>query len=554
MSKEILKDEEFKGGSNGKKQYGKKGSKPRSSSPRSSCNLDTIKTNDPSFWNKSKNFENVSKFVWDLIIGYSRDWDKLLGVVNFDKLLPIDFNPRTEKLNPPQVMAIDVAIGPGWCSDVNDGVNRALARVMAQVRATLSTSNIGFETADAGIYFASTSSIACNIGYAKRVLESYTIWKDRNYAYPRMLIEMMGFRYEDIRDNINQYTAKLNSLIDMYNQIGILDIFDTYERQYGLMHNVFCDEDSELGQLYIFRPANYYIYDDKNHRAQSEVTCFNGPTAFPFGEMAGAEYETFDDWLNIINEQILAWYGSSDLYQINGVFLRAFKDAPRQEIPYHEIGTQIEPVQDKAFLMQIMNMTICAIDPAQLDIIQDPTTQNFLIWKPGCDSTFLLSNHRIDTALAEKQMLRLFDTDITANDNMEMTRLMNFGRVENRGGFAFITYPNCGSEIVVRVQIAAYDTQAGAVTIGDTLTSNVINNEEIPNHEQLLGVLTHVQPFRYIPTLYVADVTFDEDDTSVEVLPYGFLGDVYNWMLYDRNDWDLLQFSAYQSLWTPKNI
>lgn len=125
-------------------QYGKKGHTPRKPYVRREENLDEIKTNKIEYWNKTSGFANVSKFNWDLIIGRPRE-SSFTPSTTYPVSVPTEYNPT-------QLMTIDLVTGPGWASNINDGVNRSLAMVMAKIRATLSTSNIGFETADLGIY------------------------------------------------------------------------------------------------------------------------------------------------------------------------------------------------------------------------------------------------------------------------------------------------------------------------------------------------------------------------------------------------------------------
>ena len=505
-------------------QYGKKGKKPRIASTRSSVDLDSIRTNDISYWNKTSGFSNVSKFNWDLIVGNPR---KVSATV-----IPNAATPKSaEVLNPAQVMALHFVLGPGWASNTNDGVNRALSQIMSHIRASLSTSNIGFETADLGIFFASTSSIACNIGFAKRVLECYDCWKDRNYVYPRALLKAQGFEYEDIRDNINQYAARLNAAIDLYNNLSIVDAFDIYDRQYSMAHNVFMDEDSEYGQVYMFIPDNYYTYSDTTKPSKAVYSPFSG-------------FTDFGTLLTIIEGALESWRGSSDLYNINGTILRAFKDTPKQSIPYYEMHTKVDPVVDRAFLMQIMNCSIVGpLDAGngQLDITQDPTTQNYVKWQP---KAILSGANPRPIADASAQVLRLFENDITEDDNMELTRLVNFINGTNA------LLEDCGAEIITQIELYSYDTVTDTIKqalIDRNLLDFIKGDADLEAH---LRALAFISPFRYIPCLHL----MYHESESVLGDYLGIAGDVYNWMLYTKEDWKQLQFVAMQSYWKPKNM
>lgn len=515
-------------------QYGKKGHKPRYVKERGSQNLDDIHTNDISYWNKTSGFKNVTALNWDLIVGNARKPD----FVSRNLVKP------DSEYNPPQVMALNFIMGPGWANTVNDGVNRSLAKIMAKIRATLSTSQLGFETADLGIFFAATSSIAAMIGFAKRILESYNVWNDRNYVYPRALINAQGYDYYDIRDNINTYSAQLNSIIDMYNNMSIIDCWDIYDRQYSMCHSIFVDEDSAFGQLYIFNPVNYYVYNDMGEEASVAVSTNN--YILPHNP------QPFSSLISNLDSMIQSWYSSSDLYTINGVLLRAFKDAPRQNIPHYELSDHISPVVDRAFLMQIMNCSIIN-DIHGTDITQDPNTQNYVIWKP-----YIMHNEWISHYNKASAILRVFENDVSEDDSMEMTRLLNF--VDDKEvdiGPDPLTnvhmIEDCGSEIVTSVYMIQFNTHPGSgsdpYAIRIVSSNDVIVQFDAPEGLSNLAGALAMQSFRYIPPISVCTGT-----ESTEVSFTNILGDVYNWMIYPKNDWKVLQFVAYQSLWTPKNL
>lgn len=516
-------------------QYGKKGHKPRRGPiTREKIDLDAIQTNNIIYWNQSAGYENVTKFLWDLIIGYPKDIASAIDDSYFMSNGGIVLNDS--EMNPAAIMTIDCYMGPGWAESTNDGVNRGLAQVMASIRASLSTSNIGFETADLGIYLSSTSSIAYTIGLAKRILESRRVWKDRNMVYPRALCRAMNVDWTDITSNINTYASRLNTIIDRYNNMKIPDVAWCYDRQYAMMHNIFCDEPSDYGQLYIFRPLNYYIYDDTLGIAKAKE--------FPW-YLNNDELISFNTILDIIEDMLDAWYNSSDLYQINGTLLRAFKDAPVQSMPDFDMEANIEPVQDRAHLMQIMNCNIVSdMDFSSLDIYQDPATQNYVIWKPH---SLGAKNY---VSRKEAHVLRLFEDDISNEDNMELTRLLNLYSAEphpTETGKYYTQYRNCGSEIVGRIGVASYNSMTDSV---DMIYYS--SNELIIDTTSSAGLLVtmkriaYMSPFRYIPCfhlIYTDGITANHG---------GILGDLYNWKVYDIKDWNVLQFNAYLSLWKPR--
>lgn len=496
-------------------QYGKKGHKPRVKRERSEVCMDNLHTNLIEYWNKASTFSSVTKFSWATILGVPKKvWHMFQDA---------EIMNNTQVLNPSQVMTIDVTVGPGWAENTGDGVNRGLSQTMSKIRAALSTSNIGFETADLGIFFSSTSSIAAMIGYVKRLLELRLQWRDRNYAYPRGLIQALGQDWDDIMNHINEYIARLNAAIDQYNQMGLLDAFDLYGREYAMFHSVFMDEDSEYGQMYMFSLNNYYLYSDTSEPSQAISTLF--------------DKTSFSTMMECIEKAIAAWLGSSDFYQINGTLLRAFKEAPRQRIPNITLTDTVEPVVDRDFLMQIMNMSVIPGTLTNLNITQDPTQQNFIVWTP---KTGVLATGEWPYVAAggTECVWRLFENDVTPEDNMELTRLWNFYNPST--GFL----EGCGSEIVTGFYLWQYDTEQNISS-----SQHFISNTLLSNSTSFISRIAALSPFRYIPPIHLVRPQTGSGETTVPAQYFGMLGDQYNWMVYSKNDWLELQKSAYQSIW-----
>lgn len=518
----------------GREQYGKKGWKPRTSRiSRPKVNLDDITTNKIEYWNKTDAFTNVTKFAWPLIIGQRTDWTRAMNVTNLDA-----------GWEPAQVMRINFVPGPGYTNgDVHDGPNHALAQLMTKIRASLSTSNIGFETADLGIMLASTASIAALIGAAKRAFGVFHDWENKNLVHPRCILKSMGLEYDDMRSHFNDYAGQLKSLIEEYNALELLDIFDVFDRQYTLTHTIFADEDSQYAQLMYFWPEGYYQYDETDPAAPK--------ARFYFLRQGGFTMQVL---LDAISGAINAWKRSSDFYTINGPLHRAFKDAPVQSIPQLDEYEVIKPVVDRVMTMQIMNMTIMGNAKGDtLDITQKLPDQDALVWQPSTTiGPYGQWNWGYQTS--DTRILRLFEDDPTADDNMELSRLICHGTYYATGDDIIIGNVDCtgaGTEFVTTVGLYSYDGPSNTVQ-STILHCNILNlgADSGSTEDDALAVIRGLSPFRYIPAVFV----YGPDAYSGTTRFCGVLGDLYNYMEYDLRDFSRLQFQALRSIWTPKNI
>lgn len=511
-----------------REQYGKKGTKPRDHSQVRKFNLKDVITNDIKYWNKTVEFDNVTAFPWSEIVGNNNKLDSVLPLTTSGSV------NSTFAGSFPSTMILDAYLGPGWSDSGQSGVSRALTLIMARIRSTLSTSNIGFEVADLGIFLASTTSIMMLMGHVQKLMRMMNRWDARNYVYPKALAKMLHISYDDAINSVNNYTARLNSLIRQFNNWEIPHFVDIYDKQFALMNNIYLDEDSGFGQIYIFSPKNYYLYDDTTASAVST-------------EINRASFPSISTFIGVIEDMMEAWATSSDLFQINGVLKRAFKDSSRLEVPFYDKDEVAKPETDRAILMQIMNCTIVG-KLSGLSVTQDASNPTYVNWKPVTTYTGTTSLNAAINANRipnSKWLLRIFEDSVSKDDCMEMTRFTNFCN-PTPINISDDTTPNfqyyleqCGDTLISTITIYSYDPYTTAL-YSNELNSNYLLTTQPVDLKNMLAI----QPFRYIPTIITAT-------KNISWTASGVLGDMYNYMYYDRADWRNLQITAYQSLWLP---
>lgn len=524
------------GTSNNKCGYGpkSKGRKPRSHQDRPTAKLEEIVTNKVEYWNKVAGFENVTKFNWPLIIGKE---------FNINDVFPQYYKPTSAhsgNMELPQIMVLTSLLGPGYAKTTQDGVNRGLSVMMSQIRSSLSTANIGFQTADLGIFLTTTNNIGAIIAYLKKLIAARNKWSPRNYAYPRGFYKAHGFDWDTETAAINTTIPRLNALIDQFNNMQLLDLSDIFDRQFALMHNVYLDEDSDYGQIYSFKPQNYYVYDDTKHQG----------TYYPV-----SGWTTFSAVLDSIQTMINGWLLSDDFYQINGVLHRAFKDHALLHIDHASTEDIITPTTDREILMQIMNCSIVNVQTESLTAIgtpeatvcitQDPSEPTYIKWTPRNESP----QSKLPV-VAENYLLRAFEDVLSQEDNMEMTRLLTMldrDSIETVAGTQYMYYRQCGSDIITAIDMYYYDPKQTDITNIGHFTSNYISVTEPNIHK----IVTSISNFRFIPMFFVYGETTGATPT---ISLKGLVGDVYNYMVYHNYDYQNLNNVAYQSAWLPKGL
>lgn len=530
----------------GKEAYPKRGGKPHSERyTRTPVDITKVTTNDPAYYNKNKfEYEQSTKIPWDKVFG---------DIVPFSDLVYNKAESTTtwkghsyEGVNQsfPCIMAMDFVPGPGYCGNPQDPVNRAFTQLIGDIYSRTTGGDLGYQEADLAMFLTSTSSIACLIAHLSRALRASSFWISRNITYPRALLPAMGYFYADLAKNINTYAARLNACIRAFNNMKMPNFLDIYPRQFALCNNVYVDEDSAFGQVIFFKPVGVYKYiDTRSSCVWTELPSFTSTETIPLMEKD----------LGLLEEIISLWYKSSDLFRINGSLQRAYKESSFLTIPEFSTAETLNPVLDRNIMLQVMNASILdynKIDASSLDIIQDPV-QNVVYWKPMTKpgETFDVSH--------DVTLLRAYDETVSADDNMEMTRLLVMPTTKVNLANPSLTVDdcvNCGPELVVGVNVVTYDREqdfnTGFTRRANNMLVDLTAAFPLPAWSELQGAIASSN-IRYFPTTLIGYLTKYGTDPA-EFSSITLLGDLYNYTYFTSTQWKQLQTTAMYSLWKVK--
>lgn len=515
---------------NGKKHTGRNFTKKEFTNSE----LDKTVSNDPSYYNKNKvNYDSATKVAWVHAAG-----------------LPVHLNDMFQEVGTsapgkirdytvPGIMTIDVVTGPGYAATAHDAPNAAYSQLMADIYANTSASSVPFQQGDIAMYCASIDSISYLIAHVKRAIMSVSFWKERNAYYPIALLKAMGFDYTDLQQHMADYRTQLNEVIAKFNRLRVLDTFDIYRRHYAMFRNVYLDEDSEMGQVYIMRPANYYLYDDSVPKCSSM-------------QIAYSSIRPFSQWITMIDDAMDRWFGSQDLYTIGGYLARAFQARVKYSISEVGESEMIEPVAEETWIStQIMNATVAPIDTASMDITQEMPSGNIL-WKPKT-KVFLKSDARPEYAWTKGALLRAYEYDPDADFNMEATRLITLAseikETDTPGSYQG-EYAGCGPEIVIGIGVITLDFANGSSVENDLSSSFISMDVDDSGSNLYLRLMNSLktQAFRYQPPLML--MWGNKDDTVAnDKIAITIFGDMYNYTYLSYNQWRTLNRTALFSLY-----
>lgn len=520
-----------------KKMRGRKGNRV----PRGREDVSTFVDNKIEYYNK---------YPTDFDTAFANPWFKVVGTdVPWNDILSVNMHGNTKQsLDPskvPSIMKISYVPGPGICENAKDPANRTFAMIMADLYAKTSGASLGFDNAQLAMQMTSITSIMNRIGEVQRALACVDYWATKNANFPRTLISALGFSYDDIAKNRPIYVSRINSIAHAFNNMEVPSFFDVYKRQYTLASNVYLDEDSEFGQMYVFVQSGHYEYDFENMQCNFV--------------RSGPPYANMGLVIDNIEKALFKWINSSDFYKVNGALLRAYKDAPTITIPDATVSDTISPSKPDHILMQIMNMDIVGLVNNESLNIKQNVVKNVIYWQPCLR---LQASSDITTPnrdYMKKKFIRLFMDSPTKDDNCELSRLSNtqgvvdFHYVDHTAGTDATVkawgITSMQSEIVEEIVIYKPSADFSSAAEVVTIESNILSTNAGVS-SGVVDKLAALQPFRYIPPMFYVYGGKNPDGvyTSANI---NVIGDLYNYTILDEEVLKNQNTVALLSIWRP---
>lgn len=477
------------------------------------ANLDAVRSNDIQWYNQSPLYPLATQIPWNHVLGASQEpW------------IASDFaNVTSSARSVPGVMTIEFVPTIGWADSMNSPVNRAFNQLYADI-VSKTTGALQMQQMDLAIMTTGISSIACHIGYAKKVLAAYMNYSSLNYYLPGTLIEALGFDRQDLVDNYNAYAVELTDLISRFNVLAVPAFSYVHARQYSLAHNLYSDAETVFGQIYNFRPIVLYMFDDTEH-------CLNPVDIRPNGR-ENPEVMTMSNYLELIREALQQWENSSVTPIVAGNVVRAYSDSQLLRLPVFDPNEVIVPIVDRNILWQINNMKWGPVDVDSVGVTQDPVG-NIL----RCTPEYLFHTKGAATANSTNYfILNSFDGNVSDEFVMEATRLIpriQFDLIDSPADSSgTVPLRDCPSELVTRVIIYTRDysaqdaefTSAVFVLNASTEAIESLNSdnatETYVNMTNFINKAALLSKFRFGPAYSLVEVLGPTEDRPVIITQF----------------------------------
>jgi hypothetical protein len=384
----------------------------------------------------------------------------------------------------PGIMTFDYVPMPGISVDASSPIN-TVARAAYVFQRYVNSGAKVYESSDLMMYFLAMDSCLTTWSIALRAYGIARYFSAVNRYRAPEILRSLGFD-PSIADDLARFRAVINTYVAKLASYAVPGTMDYFRRHIAMSGSIYRDAMDEKSQLYAFRPAVYYVWDDQTDPQGSKLTAKSMPY------MTEGVYMDINSIAAIMDEQFNKIVESEDCGIMTGDIVKSYKDDILQLTMIPDEFT-ILPVYDEMMLSQIENATLGA-NYELTDITQDVTNQIIRY-----DPTFGTSGY--DGII---EYLNLHTDSPTPEEIMEASRLM----VNYKFNGTQVVIESVGSEFIVGSNIWYYNSETNTLVsrVWGTISALTETNDAISKSDvaSLLVTLDRVSKFRRHPRCLAA--------------------------------------------------
>lgn len=440
----------------------------------------------------------------------------------------------------PGLMAFRTNPAYGVSTSQDSPLNQAAQEIYGFIRLGNSRTS-SYDAADVMTYLIAWDSIYMLTTNLIRAYGMLNVRTPDNTYFPDTFIAAMGLNPADAHENASKMYYGINEIISMLQGWGIPTGMDIFARHQWLYKTYYADSQTSKAQSYMFVPNSYYTWAGAG---SGHVTSTAEFSLMPEEMDVENHISLIKHLINQIRNDsdciamhydILAWYGSSGLYQVEPM--------PLNYITQGMFAPEV--------LMQIQNMTLCsAMDPDSNfhgDITHDGAT-GVLRYNP----TRQFSDDFNLNLYMTNRLITIPIPNSNPSINMVATRLTNICEWEDEENH-IVRFNEVGSEFISSAYVYKYGTDDGQWKV---IKSYKIGYANLEYHTvsdagmEYLGTLTDVNSFNMHPcTIGSYSVT----SSSEQFNPTIRLFDLDNFAVLNKEELARMHQTAIRSMFSIKN-
>lgn len=382
------------------------------------CDRKSGRINDPMYYFLDDQLKNQ---ITNISFNQFNGTPNSLGTINYQG------NTVEAVDKAPYAMRIELSpsagyTGPGY-SSVGNAVNLAALKLYTELSAN-NAKTTNYAPQDLTTMILAIGSVISLSSHITRAFGMLNVFNQRNRAYPRQMLEIAGFDYDDLIGNAANYRIKFNTLMTAANKIPIPANIPYFKKCSDLYHGSYWDMDgSNLAQTYLFVPGTEWLFNE----AYSEA----GTGLETVSVLKDQGTRTMDIYLTLLDEMIGALLNSITLNSIYSDVIRVATKSSMELFAFTGVADDyvVLPTYEPEVRHWINNATICgypiveAVDNhTAFNDVQPSVEYNRIIYQPafrfnaaGMDANFFINfeeeNPSADVIVESTRLVARFKLD-----------------------------------------------------------------------------------------------------------------------------------------------
>lgn len=249
----------------------------------------------------------------------------------------------------PGIMTLDVVPTPGTSTERASALNLAALKLYTGMRKANSGA-VNYSHADLMMYCLAMDSVYIMYSEMLRLYGIMNCWSQYNRYKPEDIVTALGYNYADFRENMADFRAWLNIWIKRANSFSLPVSFTISKRHAWLFSNIWSDSTNAKAQLYAYRPAIYYEWDDQGSEQGSQLK-------YKFWNYKGRwnSSKSFAEVKQRMDSLLDQIANSDDIAIMGGDLEKAFGSQNMFNMASIDDNYSVEPTFSEEVLMQIEN-------------------------------------------------------------------------------------------------------------------------------------------------------------------------------------------------------
>lgn len=385
-----------------------------------------------------------------------------------------------------------------------------------------------------------------------RLLGSYT-WENR--YLPDVLVEMMGFDPGALRSNYASFRGVLDMMAYRLASINFPDQFDFIKRQSWLFSNVYKDSETNVAQMYYFKPAGFYVLNESGITQDNLNILKWNRFDEVFGKISGINLDDIQTAIDTILNPIM---GSQDIGVISGDIAKAFGGNGMIAFKAVEDYSELQPIYSKEVLMEIENATVFDTIPNNMDIKMSVAQSTDLKTGPILlQNPYFPETRNMAAKSFRKTLVNFHHQDPTTDDILVATRFTASIRYQPgpTTGYYFNTV---GTEIVTgaRFGTIGYNSNGTITYLTSAFIQDVVQSGNgVTGVDTLnaINLLADWSKFDWAPTIYTYSISTDDEPEAAILDMENMICDIDKFAWIEKSTLEKINDCCVMSLYKVKD-